>query len=153
MLILASLVFAQEQLTITTYYPSPYGVYGEISFGSEPVADLPKDKISLYGNRIGQTTMYGFGVEPSALYYKTYSIHRWYAGTNADGGVSDVMELDQNGNLTIKGNLSANNLPACKRYTFTATSGTQTCPAGYTITQAPVAPSSTSGNFLCCRYE
>jgi hypothetical protein len=52
-----------------------------------------QDKISLLENRLGLTTMYGFGVEGSTLYYKSASIHRWYVGANADGGTSDKMEL------------------------------------------------------------
>jgi len=37
--------------------------------------------------------MYGFGVESSTLYYKSWSYHRWYLGSNADDGNSDIMEL------------------------------------------------------------
>jgi len=68
-----------------------------------------EDKISLYDNRLGGTTMYGFGVETGALYSKSATYHRWYVGANADGGTSDVMELAStgltlNGNLTVAGN-------------------------------------------------
>jgi hypothetical protein len=51
------------------------------------------DKISLYDNRLGATNMYGFGVEASTLYYKSWAYHRWYINANADGGASAVMQL------------------------------------------------------------
>ena len=41
----------------------------------------------------------------------------------------------------------------CIRKTFTAASGSLECPVGYVIPMAPVSPSSTSGNYLCCPYE
>ena len=66
---------------------------------------LTGDKISLYDNRLGLTTMYGFGIESSATYYKSPGYHRWYVGVNADGGVNDKMELSASG-LTIDGTIS-----------------------------------------------
>ena len=53
------------------------------------------DKISLYGDRFGDTNMYGFGVEgTSALYAKSYASHRWYINSNADEGASAKMNLN-----------------------------------------------------------
>ena len=51
------------------------------------------DKLSLYGNRLGNTNMYGLGVESSTMYYKSAAIHRWYTAGNADDGTSSPMEL------------------------------------------------------------
>lgn len=51
------------------------------------------DKLSLYEDRLGLSTMYGFGVESSTLYSKSPTQHRWYIGTNADGGTSSKMTL------------------------------------------------------------
>ena len=62
------------------------------------------DIISLYGNRLDNASMYGFGVEGSTIYYKTYANHRWYVGTNADDGTSSTMELN-NTRLYINGNI------------------------------------------------
>ncbi|MCK4240821.1 MAG: hypothetical protein KAX30_04300 [Candidatus Atribacteria bacterium] len=59
------------------------------------------DKISLVGDRLGLTTMYGFGIEADCLYFKSNSFHRWYSAANANGGTSDIMELDSNGNLNL----------------------------------------------------
>jgi len=43
----------------------------------------PGDKISLYGDRFGQTNMYGFGVDNFTLYYKANGNHRWFVNANA----------------------------------------------------------------------
>jgi len=65
------------------------------SIGQVYFSAVTEDKISLYGNRFGASNMYGFGVETGfALYSKAHSRHRWYIGANADGGTSDIMELD-----------------------------------------------------------
>lgn len=53
-----------------------------------------EDKISLYDDRLGGTTMYGFGVESGALYFKTPDIYRFYSAANADGGTSSFMDID-----------------------------------------------------------
>ena len=55
------------------------------------------DKLSLHQNRFGSTSMYGFGVESSTLYYKTYGIHRWYVSKNADNGNSSILQLNNSG--------------------------------------------------------
>jgi hypothetical protein len=60
------------------------------------------DKISLYGaDRLGETNMYGFGVESNYLYSKASGGYRWYSNANADEGASDIMQLASNGNLTV----------------------------------------------------
>lgn len=65
------------------------------------------DAISLLQNRFGLTTMYGFGTEPSATYYKAVGAHRFYVGANADGGVSDKFEVNLNG-VEINGTQRSN---------------------------------------------
>ncbi len=62
------------------------------------------DVISLYGNRLGLTSNYGFGVESGALYNKSVASHRWYIAKNADKGVSAKMELS-NDRLFVNGNV------------------------------------------------
>ena len=53
-----------------------------------------EDKISLFSDRLGATNMYGLGVEASYMYFKTPTGYRWYSGANADGGTSDIMQLN-----------------------------------------------------------
>lgn len=55
------------------------------------------DKISLHENRLGNDNMYGFGVESSTLYYKSFGVYRWYIGQNADNGASSILDLDNTG--------------------------------------------------------
>ena len=68
-----------------------------LSHDSSTVGDM----VSLYGNRLNQPFMYGFGVANSSLYYKSVLKHLWYIGTNYDNGTSPLMELNTSG-LTIK---------------------------------------------------
>jgi|GEM_PF-4619008 len=60
------------------------------------------DKISLWGNRLGDADMYGFGIEPSTIYFKSQQNYRWYINRNADGGNNNVMELTNSG-LSLNG--------------------------------------------------
>jgi hypothetical protein len=65
------------------------------------------DKISLYDNKLDAIEMYGFGVEPYHLYFKSHQGYRWYSYTNADAGASSIMELSGFGDLDIAGTLTA----------------------------------------------
>jgi hypothetical protein len=69
---------------------------GNQSFTTQSFGATTSDKISLYDEKLGDTDMYGFGIEASALYHKSQVYHRWYVASNADGGTSDVMELASN---------------------------------------------------------
>ncbi len=53
------------------------------------------DLVSLFGDRIGQANMYGFGIESNGgtLYNKAVSGYNWYLNTNADQGASAMMKL------------------------------------------------------------
>ena len=64
------------------------------------------DKISMYDDRLGDADMYGFGIESSCLYTRSGSTIRWYINTVADGGTSDVMQLNAT-DLTVNADLSA----------------------------------------------
>lgn len=58
----------------------PAAVAGQNTAGNFTTIIFPDtlgDKISLYGNRIGQANMYGFGVASNTLYYKSANTHRW----------------------------------------------------------------------------
>ncbi|MFY7670901.1 hypothetical protein ACOSP6_07400 [Tenacibaculum sp. MEBiC06402] len=70
---------------------------GTISLGKSGSANELRDVISLYGNRLGASNMYGFGVESDGtLYNKAVTHHRWYLNSNANLGTSAKMELDSN---------------------------------------------------------
>lgn len=59
------------------------------------------DKISLFGDRINASNMYGFGIESTTLYYKSMGNYRWYINKNADGGAGAAMTLSSTGRLGI----------------------------------------------------
>lgn len=85
---------------------------GEIGF-SNALSESQADKISLDGYRFEQPDMVGLGyevstvsspggtVELSHLYYKTEGQHRWYSNSNADGGSSAKMVLNDAGYLGV----------------------------------------------------
>lgn len=53
----------------------------EAGIGEKPTLIFPAsrgDKISLYGDRIGQADMYGFGVASNTLTYKSANTHKWF---------------------------------------------------------------------------
>lgn len=64
------------------------------------------DIISLYGDRIGNTAMYGFGIETNGgtLYNKAVSGYNWYVNKNADQGSSAVMKLNSS-ELVVDGKI------------------------------------------------
>ena len=66
------------------------------------------DVISLYDDRLGDATMYGFGVEGSTLFSRSFSLFNWYCNQTADGS-SYAMQLNGNGRLTLKGNQNSSN--------------------------------------------
>lgn len=49
------------------------------------------DKMALFGT-LNDAAAYALGIESSALYYRASGVHRWYAGTVADGGASRIMQ-------------------------------------------------------------
>ena len=66
------------------------------------------DVISLYDDRLGDANMYGFGVESSALFSRSFSLFNWYVN-QTNNGSSYAMQLNGNGRLTLKGSQSASN--------------------------------------------
>lgn len=65
------------------------------------------DIISLYGDRIDNTAMYGFGIETNGgtLYAKAVSGYNWYLNKNADQGSSATMKLNSS-QLEVNGDIS-----------------------------------------------
>ena len=106
------------------------------------VIDFPDDateKLLLHG-AAGSTGTYSLGIEPSTLYYKAGTYHRWYVGRNADAGANDTMELTSSG-LTVNGSFTGTSL------TLTAAQITAAGNASFTGTVA-AAP---GGNVPVCR--
>jgi hypothetical protein len=91
----------------TTNPSSALDVHGDLSF-----AATTGDKISLFDDRNGLATNYGFGVADGELYYKSNGVHKWYSQTNAsgtphmtltNGGFLGLGTENPNVNLTIEG--------------------------------------------------
>ncbi len=142
---------AQENITITTFYPSPFGVYRNLETQTIRILNSNEEvSIGLDGNNpaielrdrdAGGRTPY---IDFSNDAVSNFDMRIILNGNN---------ELRvQGGNLRVLGNVVANNLPGCQRRTFTAATGVQQCPVGFAVSLAPLAPISTSGSFLCCAY-
>lgn len=134
-LLLVTISFAEDTLTITTYYPSPYGSYRELGWGN-----YPNTRGKLVSDQGSSIELGGSGTP-----YIDFS--------NDMASDYDVrIRLTGNDTLAVEGGILTGAV-SCIRYTFTASSGTQSCPAGYAIAAAPLAPTATSGNFLCCLHQ
>lgn len=149
-------VFAQnEQLTITTYYPAPFGVYrtlqvlnnGEqILIGNDP----NNPGIELRDMDAGGNTPYiDFSNDnPVNEDFDMRIILNSDDELGIDGGNVDI-----DGDLNVDGDITADNIPGCILFAFTAGIDDTLCPAGYSIPMAPVTPAATSGRLLCCQYQ
>lgn len=92
---------------------STLDVHGNMSF-----ENTLGDKISLFDDRLGQTNMYGFGMELNGIYYRSNGDHHWYVQTNPGSGAPE-MTLNANGlgigttdpssALDVHGNMSFEN--------------------------------------------
>lgn len=176
------LAYAQnETLTITTYYPSPQGSYKDLQVtnrlnvgldraGGNPNAvgmivggaDGGAIQIAAHSTTQGPTTRFlRFGnVDNNWVFSPIMSIVNEPAQRVGIGTITPTQTLDVNGDTNISGNLTLSGnftltgtSNTCIRQTFTSVSGTQTCPAGYNVPMAPFSPSSTSGVFLCCKFQ
>lgn len=158
--------FAQEQITITTYYPSPFGSYREITWGDLPnrsrgiLTDDQGSSIELGGlNNAGgpaipfidfHNDMVPFPagdfdirigmVNDNRLRIEGVTVAT-YDGRTAPGSIP----------VGAAGAQGIAHLPGCIYYSYTATSGVTNCPAGY---RAPLTSSvASTGSFLCCQYQ
>lgn len=94
---------------------------------------LPKDKVHLHGT-VDDVNAYAIGIETGSMYYRSGGKYRWYVGTAADGGTSDVMELTSTSlTLGVGINLGVNSVTSdlpvlgtigAKRFVDTVTSTT-----------------------------
>lgn len=127
--------FGQEQITITTYYPSPSGSYQALEARRLVIGNTAMPTVN------GLVHFQGLAADPAfaqdgVMYYN--STTRQFRYFNAGTG------LWQNVSRT------------CQRFNFTAASGQVQCPVGLAIPMAPVRPentngsAATSGSYLCC---
>ncbi|RJP28234.1 MAG: hypothetical protein C4533_07100 [Candidatus Omnitrophota bacterium] len=136
--------FTQETMTITTYYPSPFGSYRELSWGTGNTRGLLKADQGSSIELGGQGTPYiDFSNDMSSDF--------------------DVrLRLTDNNSLTVEGGFLYGGI-SCRLVTYSSTTGVCTCGdwdcngsidesnywlAGL-IYQSVTIP--TSGRYLCCR--
>lgn len=146
LLCLVSLAYAQEQITITTYYPSPFGSY----------RDLETQRLAV---AYGQPPAI-----PSVFWNNFLTVKTGFGDTIAVGGdnVGNDAEIRINApaarntvtfwNVGVVPNrLARVNAAICLRRFFTPVSGVIQCPPNYAIAEAPVA-AGTFGSYLCCPF-
>jgi len=82
-----------------------FGNFDQLRFdNSHSDTNRGPNKIVMHDN--GNTWIGGFGIHSDTVSYYTGGHHRWYK-TNSQTSSSQVMQLDEDGNLTIPGTLSA----------------------------------------------
>ncbi len=135
-------VLAQEQITITTYYPSPYGSYRDLEVSNN---------LRVRGTTPADAAIYATNTVPTATAPDKYAVY----GTTGDGAVRGALGRAWNnqryavygyaqqvanryagyfdGNVYIRGTLSGPNLGSqCVNYNIN-NPVTTTCPAGYYV--------------------
>ena len=90
----------------------------QVIFDNRTASD---DHIRLYTGAT-EAASYGIGIESNTLYYRSANVYRWYRNTLADGGTSDIMQLDASG-LTVAANLYASSSHTSNWFRSSGTSG------------------------------
>lgn len=160
-------LFAQnEQITITTYYPSPFGSYRQLTWGNFPNTRgvLAPDNNAGSAIELGGLSAAG---QPGIPYidFSNDMASDFDARIILQG--DDRLVIDGVTVRSFDARISPGLIPAlpagralipgCIRYTFTATSGNQECPTGFNVAAGPFRPTDGSGNpvtdgvFLCCQ--
>lgn len=124
-LFLSPFVYAEENLTITTYYPSPYGTYRELSWG-----EFPDTRGRLKADQGASLELGGSGTP-----YLDFSND---ATTDYD---ARLVLLGDN-ELAFQG-ISRMNI--CVRVPYVL--GSTYCPACYYVSSFSAAP---TGDMICC---
>jgi len=117
-----------EDITLTTYYPAPFGVYRELETRRLVIGDDDMPTVDGVVNFAGLPFIPAWN-DPGALYY--------------DGINNRFMYYDGSG---------WEQLGQCTLMTYTASSVDTPCPAGTHVASPPVNPRTTSGTFLCCPF-
>ena len=159
----------QDHLTITTYYPSPFGSYRDLSVSNQIYVGLIGDIFSPTGaaHQGGITTS---GAD-SGLYlvdrnlisttlthpWATGQVFYWYNLASkvrlSNGGYSDVMAITNLGNVYFGRNLygwTSRHPNGCYMMTFGSTSGRTQCPTGTVDTTISTSAGSSGGYIWCC---
>lgn len=155
------LSLAQEQVTITTYYPAPYGIYKELRADQLAVGSAYRNSNLSDGNLI-ISGMVGIGKAAPTR------------ALDVVGNLNLVGNTSLNGNLNITGNTrttyvnastpgyiyssdmvsvytSATHPAGCVILTYGSDSGTTTCPPNTNVdTTLSGAASSAGGPMFCC---
>lgn len=129
-LVYFSLVMADETLTITTYYPSPYGSYRELQWGN-----IPNSRGRLLADQGASIELGGSGT-PFIDF-------------------SNDMSIDFDARIILKGNNELffdgiTRLNACTGVLYYG--GTTYCPQCYYVSSFE-ATASTSGAMVCCMID
>jgi hypothetical protein len=127
---LFSSVFSEESITITTYYPSPYGSYRELSWGN-----YPNIRGKLTADQGSSIELGGSGAP-----YIDFS-------NDMSSDYDARIVLTGNDELAIQG---ITRLNTCKLVSYGA--GTTYCPTCYYVSSF-LATSSPSGDMVCCMVE
>lgn len=129
--------FSQEEITITAYYPSPYGVYDE----------LQTDKF-----------MVGAGVMPDndgVVNFQQLAANPVGAASNTEGAMYYNTTFDEFRYRNGTAWRSLGGPGICLRRTYTSVTGIQSCPAGYQLAGVVYDPSvalPAVGIYLCCIF-
>jgi hypothetical protein len=169
--------FAQEQVTITTYYPAPYGIYRELRTDQMAVGSGYRATPLSNGNLIveGSVAIGSPGITERLRVQGNVAISQklatdGYAVACPNGWGCGVQTWDvyarasvRASQLCLGGSVGGTDTGVCKsdwsschRNTFTSASGTRYCPAGTYIATGPFAQSAlaeTSGWYLCCNIN
>jgi hypothetical protein len=63
--------------------------------------ETTEDKISLFGNRLGATSMYGMGVSDFNMYFKSSGSYMWLIQENFSASASPAMYINDQGNTAL----------------------------------------------------
>ena len=174
---LLSLSFAQEHLTITTYYPSPYGSYKDLAVFNQlyvgPIGDIfsptggsHPGAIAVSGsaaglylvnrNLISTTLSHPWGAGQVFYWYNLGGVAMLSNGATTAAGITNVLQVTSSGNLrasgSVRSNFSATYPSGCILMSYGSNSWTTTCPAGTHRGTGSMntTASSAGGIFYCC---
>jgi len=144
--------FSQETITITTYYPAPYGVYRDLEvtgglLANSIAASFQINAPQYWDDYITVETGYGDIIGIGGDNQGNEAEIR----LRAPAGREVVAFRDTAGNLI---DIRANNVGIpCIIQTFGPGTGNVPCPANFHIPVPVAFPQGTSGDYLCCRYQ
>lgn len=155
---------ADEQLTISTYYPSPYGSYKNLSV-SNWLAVGPVTGTDIWGSAgsvpgaivsSGGAAMVLFMDRNLTSYPTTPAAgngYAWYDQSSAmrlwTYGTGDIVRINSSGFITQYVSTTYPN--GCYMMTFGSNSGRTQCPTGSVNSSITTAASAQSGVIWCCQ--